>query len=209
MSGLETGRAGPPGRLVGGRYRLDRPLGRGAMGTVWRGHDTRLGRDVAVKEVVLPPSLPEGERRVLRERTLREARVTARLRHPSAVAVYDVVETDGRPCLVMELVEARTLAEVVRDTGPLPPAETARVGLALLGALEAAHDAGVLHRDVKPGNVLLTRNGRVVLSDFGIATSVDDVRVTSTGLLLGSPAYMAPERARGRTPGPPSDLWSL
>jgi hypothetical protein len=206
---LEPDPAGPAGRLVAGRYRLDRPLGGGAMGTVWRGHDTRLGRDVAVKEVVLPPSLPDGERRVLRERTFREARVAARLHHPCAVEVYDVVEAGDHPCLVMELVEARTLAEVVRDGGPLAPREAARVGLALLGALDAAHRAGVLHRDVKPGNVLVTHAGRVVLSDFGIATSVDDVRVTSTGLLLGSPAYMAPERARGREPGPPSDLWSL
>ena len=201
-------------RLVAGRYRLHSPVGAGAMGTVWRAEDEVLGREVAVKEMIFPYGLSDTEREVLRERTRREARAAARLDHPSAVTVYDVVEEDGCPYLVMELVEARTLSEVVRSDGPLSPQRTAQVGLALLGALETAHRQGIVHRDVKPGNVLLGpeddgRPGRVVLTDFGIASSVGDSSITSTGLLLGSPAYIAPERARGLPPGPPSDLWSL
>ena len=201
-------------RLVGGRYRLHTPLGVGGMGTVWRAQDELLGREVAVKEVLFPAGLPERDQDVLRERTRREARAAARLDHPSAVTVYDVVEQDGSPFLVMELVEARTLSEVVRTDGPLSPQRTAHVGLALLGALETAHRQGIVHRDVKPGNVLLGPDvgglpGRVVLTDFGIASTAGDASITSTGLLLGSPAYIAPERARGHAPGPPSDLWSL
>ncbi len=198
-------------RLVAGRYRLVARLGVGGMGTVWRAEDEVLGREVAVKEVVFPHGLSDEDREVLRERTRREARAAARLDHPSAVTIYDVVEEDGSPCLVMELVEARTLSEVVRGDGPLTPQRTAQVGLALLGALEAAHRQGVVHRDVKPGNVLLCpgEDGRVVLTDFGIASSVGDSSITTTGLLLGSPSYIAPERARGQAPGPASDLWSL
>ena len=201
-------------RLVGGRYRLLSPLGVGGMGTVWRAADELLGREVAVKEVTFPAGLSERDQDVLRERTRREARAAARLDHPSAVTVYDVVEQDGSPYLVMELVEARTLSEVVRTDGPLSPQRTAHVGLALLGALETAHRQGIVHRDVKPGNVLLGPDlgglpGRVVLTDFGIASTAGDASITSTGLLLGSPAYIAPERARGHAPGPPSDLWSL
>ncbi|GAC1608387.1 MAG: hypothetical protein NVS3B26_05100 [Mycobacteriales bacterium] len=196
-------------RTVAGRYRLLDRLGSGGMGTVWRAKDTVLGRDVAVKEVTFPPGVSDEERSVLRERTRREARAAARLDHPSAVTVYDVAEEDGTPFLVMELVDARTLSEVVRTDGPLSARQTAQVGLAVLGALEAAHAQGIVHRDVKPGNVLLRADGRVVLTDFGIATFAGDSSITSTGLLLGSPSYIAPERARGETPGPPSDLWSL
>jgi hypothetical protein len=200
-------------RLVAGRYRLLAPLGTGGMGTVWRAEDTVLGRAVAVKEVTFPHGLSDEDRDVLRERTRREARAAARLDHPSAVTVYDVVEEDGAPYLVMELVEARTLSQVVRSDGPLSPQHTARVGLALLGALEAAHAHGIVHRDVKPGNVLLSEGPaaleRVVLTDFGIASSAGDSSITSTGLLLGSPSYIAPERARGQAPRPASDLWSL
>jgi tRNA A-37 threonylcarbamoyl transferase component Bud32 len=200
-------------RLVAGRYRLLSPLGTGGMGTVWRAEDEVLGRPVAVKEVTFPHGLSDEDRDVLRERTRREARAAARLDHPSAVTVFDVVEEDGAPYLVMELVEADTLSHVVRTDGPLSPERTAQVGLALLGALEAAHRQGIVHRDVKPGNVLLSTGegaaDRVVLTDFGIASSAGDSSITSTGLLLGSPAYIAPERARGEAPGPPSDLWSL
>ena len=196
-------------RLVAGRYRLLSPLGSGGMGTVWRAEDELLGRPVAVKEVAFPHGLSDQDRDVLRERTRREARAAARLDHPSAVTVFDVVEEDGAPYLVMELVEAQTLSHVVRTEGPLSPQRTAQVGLALLGALEAAHRQGILHRDVKPGNVLLGPDARVVLTDFGIASSPGDSAITSTGLLLGSPAYIAPERARGQSPGPASDLWSL
>jgi eukaryotic-like serine/threonine-protein kinase len=196
-------------RTVAGRYRLLDRLGSGGMGTVWRGEDVVLGRQVAVKEVAFPHGVSEEEREVLRERTRREARAAAKLDHPSAVTVYDVVEEDGTPYLVMELVDARTLAEVVRTDGPLTPHQAAEVGIAVIGALEAAHAQGIVHRDVKPGNVLLRPDGRVVLTDFGIATSTGDSSITSTGLLLGSPSYIAPERARGEQPGPPSDLWSL
>jgi serine/threonine protein kinase len=199
----------PPDRLVAGRYRLRAALGSGGMGTVWRARDEVLDRDVAVKEVTFPRGLSDADRAVLVERTRREARAAARLDHPSAVTVYDVVEHDGAPFLVMELVEARTLADVVRDDGPLSPQRTAQVGLALLGALEAAHARGIVHRDVKPSNVMVRDDGRVVLTDFGIATSTGDSSLTSTGLLLGSPAYIAPERARGKPPEPASDLWSL
>ena len=196
-------------RLVAGRYRLLAPLGAGGMGTVWRAQDEVLGRPVAVKEVRFPHGLSDEDRAVLRERTRREARAAARLDHPSAVTVFDVVEEGGAPYLVMELVEAQTLSHVVRTDGPLTPQRTAQVGLALLGALEAAHARGIVHRDVKPGNVLLGADGRVVLTDFGLASSPGDSAITSTGLLLGSPAYIAPERARGQTPRPASDLWSL
>ena len=203
----------PESRLVAGRYRLLSPLGTGGMGTVWRAEDSVLGRWVAVKEVTFPHGLSDEDRDVLRERTRREARAAARLDHASAVTVYDVVEEDGAPYLVMELVEARTLSQVVRADGPLTPQQTARIGLCLLGALEAAHARGIVHRDVKPGNVLLSElDGpleRVVLTDFGIASSAGDSSITSTGLLLGSPSYIAPERARGQAPAPPSDLWSL
>ena len=196
-------------RVVAGRYHLISPLGSGAMGTVWRAEDTLLGREVAVKEVTFPAGLSDDERTVLRERTHREARAAARLEHPSAVTVYDVVEDDDAPVLVMELVDAPTLAEVVRRDGPLTPQRTAQIGLDLLGALQAAHAQGIVHRDVKPSNVLVRDDGRVVLTDFGIATATGDSSITHTGLLLGSPAYIAPERAKGESPGPASDLWSL
>jgi hypothetical protein len=198
-----------PDRLVAGRYRLRAPLGAGGMGTVWRAQDELLGREVAIKEVTFPPGLSDDERTVLRERTRREARAAAQLSHPSAVTVYDVVEHDDAPYLVMELVEARTLADIVRTDGALSPQRTAQVGLELLGALETAHRQGIVHRDVKPSNVMVRDDGRVVLTDFGIATTTGDASITHTGLLLGSPAYIAPERARGEVPGPPSDLWSL
>ncbi|HEU0104240.1 MAG TPA: protein kinase [Mycobacteriales bacterium] len=203
------------GRVVGGgRYRLLGQLGAGGMGTVWRAEDTLLGRQVAIKEVTFPAGVSPEEAEVLRERTRREARAAGRLSHPNAVTVFDVLEEDGRPWLVMELVESRTLAQAVAQDGPLPAGRAAQVGLALLGALEAAHARGILHRDVKPSNVLLAPAGagqpeRVVLTDFGIATSADDPSLTSSGLLLGSPGYIAPERAGGQTPGPASDLWSL
>jgi serine/threonine protein kinase len=196
-------------RTVGGRYRLDRSIGSGGMGTVWRGTDQLLGREVAVKEVRFPPEVGEREQDELRERTLREARATARLSHPNVVTTYDVVEDGGRPYIVMELLAARSLSEVLRDDGPLPPHRVAEIGLEMLGALETSHGQGVVHRDVKPGNVLITPDGRAVLTDFGIATMAGDPALTSTGVVLGSPAYMSPERARGRTPGPEADLWSL
>jgi serine/threonine protein kinase len=196
-------------RLVGDRYRLDRSIGSGGMGTVWHGIDELLGREVAVKEVRFPPEIGEKEMAELRERTLREARATARLSHPNVVTTYDVVEEDGRPYIVMELLPTRSLSTVLREDGPLPPHRVAQIGLEMLSALETSHAQGIVHRDVKPGNVLLTLEGRAVLTDFGIATMAGDPALTSTGVVLGSPAYMSPERARGRKPGPESDLWSL
>ena len=197
----------PP--LIGGRYRLTEPVGRGGMGTVWAGHDELLGREVAVKEVIPPPELEPGERSLLRERTLREARAAARISTPSAVTVFDVVEEDGRPWIVMERLNAPTLADIVRDEGPIARHRAAAIGLRILDALDAAHAAGVLHRDVKPANVMVPPDGRAVLTDFGIATLDGDPTITRSGLLVGSPAYMAPERVRGERPTPASDLWSL
>src|SRR3954451_5812543 len=196
------------GHLLAGRYRLGRVLGRGGMGTVWAAHDEMLGRDVAVKEVQPPSELTAEQREVVRRRMLREARAAARISHPNAVTVYDVVEQDDRPWIVMQLLPPRTLADVVAASGPMPPAAVAAIGLDLVGALQAAHRAGVLHRDVKPANVMMA-DGRVVLTDFGIATVDEDPALTSTGMLVGSPAFMAPERARGERPSPASDLWSL
>ncbi|MDQ1652284.1 MAG: eukaryotic-like serine/threonine-protein kinase [Cryptosporangiaceae bacterium] len=200
---------GTAGRTVGNRYTLGESVGSGGMGTVWRAYDQLLHRDVAVKEVLLPPGLPAPERKVLCERTLREARAAAALNHPAVVRVYDVVQDGERPWIVMELLEARSISELIRDEGPMPLKKVAEIGLAVLGALEAAHRIGVLHRDVKPGNVLIGTDGRTTLTDFGVARSANESPLTSTGLLLGSPQYIAPERARGQAFGPSSDLWSL
>ncbi|WP_314171652.1 serine/threonine-protein kinase [Streptomyces winkii] len=198
------------GRLVGGRYRLGGVLGRGGMGTVWRGEDEVLGRAVAVKELRFPSSVEEDEKQRLITRTLREAKAIARIRSGSAVTVFDVVDEDDRPWIVMELVEGKSLADHIRDEGPLTAQRAAEVGLAVLDVLRAAHREGVLHRDVKPSNVLLEDvTGRVVLTDFGIAKVEGDPSVTSTGMLVGAPSYISPERARGKPPGPPADLWSL
>ena len=196
-------------RTIGGRYRLDRSIGSGGMGTVWEGTDELLGRRVAVKEVRFPPEVGEQEQGELRERTMREARATAQLSHPNVVTTYDVVEEDGRPYIVMELLPTRSLSTVLREDGPLPPHRVAQIGIEMLSALEASHTQGVVHRDVKPGNVLLTDEGRAVLTDFGIATMAGDPALTSTGVVLGSPSYMSPEQARGKRPGAVADLWSL
>ncbi|MGK5449399.1 serine/threonine-protein kinase [Streptomyces radiopugnans] len=204
------GRGKKAGRLLGGRYRLGDVLGRGGMGTVWRAEDEVLGRTVAVKELRFPSSIDEEEKRRLVTRTLREAKAIARIRSSSAVTVYDVVDEDDRPWIVMELIDGRSLADVLREDGPLEPRRAAEVGLAILDVLRAAHREGILHRDVKPSNVLIAdEDGRVVLTDFGIAQIEGDPSLTSTGMLVGAPSYIAPERARGQRPGPPSDLWSL
>ncbi len=179
------------------------------MGVVWLARDEVFGRDVAIKEVLLPPQLQEKEREAVFQRTRREARVAARLSHPNVVKVYDVIEYDSRPWIVMELVRARSLTEVVEESGPLAPQRAAAIGLQVLSALTAAHAAGITHRDVKPGNVLCADNGRVVLTDFGIASVADDPSVTMHGVLMGSPAYIAPERVRGGPARAASDLWSL
>ncbi|WP_345600072.1 serine/threonine-protein kinase, partial [Thermocatellispora tengchongensis] len=196
-------------RLLAERYELITPIGRGTMGTVWRAHDRSLGREVAVKEIRQEPGLSEEQRAELRERMLREGRTAARINHPSVATVYDAIEDGGRPWIIMELVEGRSLEQVIDEEGPLPPRLVAEIGSDLLGALRLAHSQGILHRDVKPGNVLLTETGRVVLTDFGIAKAAGDANLTKTGMVIGSPGYTAPERARGEYTGPESDLWSL
>jgi serine/threonine protein kinase len=206
---MTSGAAGS-GRLVGGRYLLGAELGRGGMGVVWLATDQVLQREVALKEVTYPVHLTDDEQAVLRERTMREARAAARLDDPNVVTVHDVVEEDGRPWLVMEHVPSRSLQQVLADDGPLDPAAAARIGLDVLAALEAAHAAGVVHRDVKPGNVLLVDGGgHARLTDFGIATATDEASLTRQGAVLGSPSYMAPEQARGEQSSPAADLWSL
>ncbi|MFE8942624.1 protein kinase [Streptomyces sp. NPDC007856] len=196
-------------RLLAGRYRLGDVLGRGGMGTVWRAEDETLGRTVAVKELRFPSNIDEEEKRRLITRTLREAKAIARIRNNSAVTVFDVVDEDDRPWIVMELVEGKSLAEVIREDGLLEPKRAAEVGLAVLDVLRSAHRQGILHRDVKPSNVLIAEDGRVVLTDFGIAQVEGDPSITSTGMLVGAPSYISPERARGHKPGPAADLWSL
>ncbi|MGH3663036.1 MAG: protein kinase domain-containing protein [Micromonosporaceae bacterium] len=179
------------------------------MGAVWRATDRLLRREVAVKEVAPPPGMPAEERDALTERTFREARAAAGLSHPSVVRVYDVVTDGGRPWIVMELLKAHSLADLIERDGALAPRAVSKIGLAMLGALEAAHKAGVLHRDVKPGNVLICADGRCVLTDFGVARSAHDSQMTSPGMVLGSPHFISPERAVGGSFGPPSDLFSL
>ncbi|WP_369146013.1 protein kinase [Streptomyces sp. R44] len=197
------------GRLLAGRYRLGAVLGRGGMGTVWRAVDETLGRTVAVKELRFPTSIDEEEKRRLITRTLREAKAIARIRNNGAVTVYDVVDEDDRPWIVMELIEGKSLADAVREDGTLTPRRAAEVGLAILDVLRSAHREGILHRDVKPSNVLIAEDGRVVLTDFGIAQVEGDPSITSTGMLVGAPSYISPERARGHKPGPAADMWSL
>jgi eukaryotic-like serine/threonine-protein kinase len=196
-------------RVVAGRYALVDVLGRGGMGTVWLATDQMLERQVALKEVTFSIHLTDEERDILRQRTLREARAAARLDHPHVTRVYDVVEEEGKPWLVMEHVSARSLQEILEEQGPLSPAAVARIGLDVLDALDAAHDAGIVHRDVKPANVLVDDDGHACLTDFGIATTTGDSSLTTQGALIGSPSYMAPERANGEEPRPPVDLWSL
>ncbi|MDO0935690.1 serine/threonine-protein kinase [Streptomyces sp. DG2A-72] len=205
-----TSRQDKSARLLAGRYRLGDVLGRGGMGTVWRAEDETLGRTVAVKELRFPSNIDDDEKRRLITRTLREAKAIARIRNNSAVTVFDVVDEDDRPWIVMELVEGKSLAEVIREDGLLEPRRAAEVGLAVLDVLRSAHREGILHRDVKPSNVLLeSGSDRVVLTDFGIAQVEGDPSITSTGMLVGAPSYISPERARGHKPGPAADLWSL
>ena len=197
------------GRLIAGRYRLEGQIGRGAMGIVWRGRDELLARDVAVKEVQITALASAAEAESIYQRTLREARAAARLSHPAVVTVFDVVAEDGSPWIVMELVKARSLDRVVIEDGPLAPVDAAELGASLVGALASAHAAGVLHRDVKPSNVLVTDEGRTVLTDFGIATFAGDPGTTQVGMVVGTPGFTAPERVRGGAATPASDLWSL
>ncbi|MFE7386976.1 protein kinase [Streptomyces sp. NPDC057582] len=196
-------------RLIAGRYRLLGPLGQGGMGTVWRARDEVLGREVAVKEVRAPSGLPTPDVQRLYARLEREAWAAARVSHRNVVTVYDVATEDSRPWIVMELIRGLALSDVLDAEGPMSPQRAAHIGAEVLAALRSAHGSGVLHRDVKPGNVLLANDGRVVLTDFGIAMVEGTSALTMTGELIGSPEFLAPERALGRTPGPESDLWSL
>ena len=197
------------GRVIAGRYRLLEPIGRGAMGIVWRARDQLLDRDVAIKEVQIAETLTDDERANAYQRTLREAKTAARLNHPAVVTVYDVPEDEGRPWIVMQLIMAPSLDQILATSGPLSPRRAAEMGRQLLSALTVAHAAGVLHRDVKPSNVLLSTDDRAVLTDFGIATFQGDPRLTQTGMVMGSPGFTAPERIRGGDASPASDLWSL
>ncbi|MGW6055534.1 serine/threonine-protein kinase [Streptomyces sp. NPDC055189] len=214
MTSGDQEQTGGVGRLLAGRYRVTARLGRGGMGVVWRAVDEVLGREVAVKELRTYTDAAGPELADLRVRMQREARAAARVRHPGVVAVHDVAEVDGRPLIVVELVEGPSLDDVLRDRGTLDPREAAAIGAKVMDALAAAHRAGVLHRDVKPGNILLESGGRVVLTDFGIATMDDPgdgsaTHLTRSGELVGSLDYLAPERAQGQDPGPASDVWAL
>ncbi|MFJ7206373.1 serine/threonine-protein kinase [Streptomyces sp. NPDC098789] len=197
------------GAVLAGRYRLGEPIGSGGMGKVWRAHDELLSRTVAVKELTAGLYVAEADRAVLHARTKKEARAAARIAHPAVVTVHDVFEHDDRPWIVMEYIDGPSLAEAAKAAGRIEPREAARIGLHVLGALRAAHAVGVLHRDVKPGNVLLAKDGRVLLTDFGIAAIEGDTSITRTGELVGSIDYLAPERVTGGAPDPASDLWSL
>ncbi len=199
---------GTPGQLVVKRYRLVRALGQGGMGMVWEGHDTLLDRPVAVKEVLVPHRLDSRQRLQMVQRTSREARTAAKLNHRTIVGVFDVAEEDGRPWIIMELVPSRSLDRVIASEGPLSVTRAATIGREVLTALSVAHAAGVVHRDVKPANILIGYDGRVVLSDFGIATSLGDPLAQRSGT-IGSPGFLAPERAAGAPAAPSADLWSL
>jgi serine/threonine protein kinase len=197
------------GRLIAERYRFLDRIGSGAMGVVWRAQDERLGRIVAIKQLLLQPGLETTEQDEAIQRAMREGRIAAKLHHPNAIAVYDVVEENGAPCLVMEYLPSFSLADMLSEHGALDPLQVARVGAQAASALAAAHAAGIVHRDVKPGNVLIADNGLVKITDFGISRASDDITVTKTGLIAGTPAYLAPEIARGADPTPASDVFSL
>jgi eukaryotic-like serine/threonine-protein kinase len=211
MGSIEGDAVSDGGRLVAGRYLLVERVGSGGMGTVWRAQDRLLGRHVAVKKLHIPPHLHDDEVHRLYERTRREARSAARITHPNVIVVHDVVDDEGLPCIVMEYIPSVTLSDVLKRRGALPAEEAARIGRAMAAALRAAHDAGVLHRDVKPANVLLGDDGRIVLTDFGIAMESGASSLTKSGELIGSIHYLAPERLRSTSsgPGPASDLWAL
>jgi eukaryotic-like serine/threonine-protein kinase len=198
-----------PGRLISGRYRLIAVIGQGGMGTVWRGCDEVLSRDVALKQILWPPHFTERERRAACQRATREAQMAGRLSHRNVVRIYDIAQDDGCPWIVMEHLPYQSLRDLVAELGPLSPVRAAQVGLGVLAALRAAHAEGILHRDVKPANILVGSDGRVVLTDFGIARAADMPTLTATGALLGSPSYIAPERAMGGPSGEAADLWGL
>nr|WP_062970907.1 serine/threonine-protein kinase [Nocardia gamkensis] len=195
--------------MIAEHYRLVERIGSGGTGVVWRAVDERLQRSVAVKQIHIQPSLPEAERVVVRQRAIREARNAARFQHPNAIVVFDITEHDGDPCLVMEYLKSKSLAAVIGAQGTLPLTQVARIGEQVASALIAAHQAGIVHRDVKPGNILLDDHGTVKITDFGISRATGDVTLTETGLICGTAAYLAPEVARGSDPSPASDVFAL
>ncbi|HWO65552.1 MAG TPA: serine/threonine-protein kinase, partial [Umezawaea sp.] len=197
------------GQLIADRYRFLDRIGSGAMGIVWRAQDERLGRIVAVKQLLLQAGMDTREHDEAIQRAMREGRIAAKLHHQNAIAVYDVVEENGAPCLVMEYLPSYSLADTLSEYGALDPLQVARIGAQAASALAAAHAAGIVHRDVKPGNVLIADSGLVKITDFGISRATDDITVTKTGLIAGTPAYLAPEIARGSDPTPASDVFSL
>jgi eukaryotic-like serine/threonine-protein kinase len=196
-------------RRIADRYVLRSPLGKGGMGVVWHAEDTLLRRSVAIKEIAFPPALEASEAMAVKMRAMREARSAAKLNHPGVVTIYDVIQEEGQAYIVMEFVEAPTLAGLVKREGPLSVQRTAEIGLEVLEALQNAHSKGVVHRDVKPANVMILDGGHAKLADFGIASVKDDPKITSTGMILGSPQFMAPEQANGAGSGPPTDVWGL
>jgi eukaryotic-like serine/threonine-protein kinase len=198
-----------PGRLLAGRYRLELAIGHGGMGVVWRARDELLNRDVAVKELRWPPDFTEHQKEQACQRASREAKMAARLNHPNVIRVYDIVEETGHPWIVMELLPYQSLRDLVLEQGRLTPARAAGVGLGVIAALRAAHEEGIVHRDVKPANILVGPDDRVVLTDFGIARAADSSALTTVGMVIGSPSYIAPERARGGESSAPGDLWGL
>jgi hypothetical protein len=196
-------------RVIADRYQLITQIGSGGVGVVWRARDTLLDREVAVKEIVRPGAAGQDAAGETYQRTLTEARAAARIRHRGVAAVYDVISDSNHPCIVMELIEGRPLAQVIEEDGALPPRRVADIGRQLLAALTAGHAVGVLHRDLKPANVLITPSGRAVLTDFGIASVAGNPSITQAGVVLGTPSYLAPERAQGQTATPAADIWSL
>jgi eukaryotic-like serine/threonine-protein kinase len=198
-----------PSTLIADRYRLINLLGRGGMGVVWQAWDERLERPVALKMLRTQPELTDREREVATNRAMREARITAGLHHPHAVTVFDVVEHEGRPCIVMQLIESTPLSILLREHGRFTPHETARIGAQVSSALAAAHKMRIVHRDVTPGNILITEDGSAMISDFGISQALGDTTITATGMIHGTPAYLAPEVARGQKSGFASDVFSL
>ncbi|WP_404386464.1 serine/threonine protein kinase [Knoellia locipacati] len=200
---------GEPEALLAGRYRLLKVIATGGMGVVWEAWDERLERSVAIKQLHALPGVPDDEAELAKERAMREARITARLHHPHAVPVFDAVEHDGQPCLIMQLLPSTPLSSVIRDSGPLPLGQVARIGSEVASALSAAHELGIIHRDVKPGNILITPDGGAHISDFGISHAMGDATLTRTGMIHGTPAYLAPEVARGEDASFPADVFSL
>ncbi|MGC5172619.1 serine/threonine-protein kinase [Microbacterium sp. DT81.1] len=198
-----------PTTLIADRYRLVKMLGAGGMGIVWQAWDERLHRPVALKMLRTQPELTDRERQLATDRAMREARISAGLHHPHAVTVFDVVEHEGQPCIVMQLIESTPLSDLLREHGTLTPAETARIGAEIGSALAAAHKMRIVHRDVKPGNILITEDGSAMISDFGISHALGDATITATGMIHGTPAYLAPEVARGQPSSFASDVFSL